>query len=198
MSVLAASARRIRLLLFVFVREAVAGPLGPGTLQTPVSLGCSPADATDDDGGRAVCQEDVCVVFRLLGVAEQEAVAGAQRIERGLRGRAALGLHFCKGRKKKVLENKVFEVVTAPKIQTDRWEWADMEIKPLQRTALHLIKTTVPPTGVIQPAYSKWWVWQCPSLTWCRVGLGVGSRHTMVAHVWLSLRRLETGEKSKT
>lgn len=26
---------------------------------------------------------------------------------------------------------------------------------------------------------------------------GVGSRHTMAAHVWLSLRRLEAGERSK-
>ena len=48
------------------------------------------------------------------------------------------------------------------------------------------------------PNYSKWWVYPCPSLTWCRVGLGVGSRHTMVVHVWLPLRRLETGEESKT
>lgn len=97
--VLPAPTRRIGLLLFLLVvlREAVAGPLRRGTLQAPVALGCSPADATDDDGGRAVCQEDVRVVFRLLGVAEQEAVAGAQGIERGLRGSAALGLHFCKG-----------------------------------------------------------------------------------------------------
>lgn len=85
------------LLLFLFIGEAIACPLGPRTLRSSASSGCSPAHTTDDDRGRAVGQEDICVVLRLLRVAEQEAVTGAQGIERGLRGSAALGLHCCWG-----------------------------------------------------------------------------------------------------
>lgn len=101
---LPAPSRRVGLLLFLLllVREAVAGPLGGGALQAPVALGGGPADAADDDargggGAAAVRQEDIGVVLRLLRVAEQEAVAGAQRVEGGLGGGAALGLHVCKG-----------------------------------------------------------------------------------------------------
>lgn len=61
--------RPVRLLLLLFVGEAVARPLGAGTLRPSVSRGCCPTHAPDDDRGRAVSQEDVRVVLRLLRVA---------------------------------------------------------------------------------------------------------------------------------
>lgn len=90
----------VRVLLFLFVGEAVTRPLWPGTVWPPISTCWRAARPPDDDRWRAVCQEDVCVVLCLLWIAEQEAVTGAQGIKGGLRGGAALRLHPYRDRKK--------------------------------------------------------------------------------------------------